>query len=239
MAFPTTRKDDVVETLHGREIADPYRWLEDPDSSETRAWVAEQNAHTRAHLEGLPGHAEFSELLRRIMLRPTVGAPVRSGDRYLVARNDGTQPQATWYAAGTLEELQAGGEVLLDPSSWSEDGTASLAGLAINTSGTLAVYGVSLAGSDEQLCRVLDLTTGERTGDPDVVARFSTLEWLGDDRTFVYLRYVDIDDAADAPPRPQVRLHTVGTDPTDDEVVLELPDEPRVSIWPGMSSDRR
>ncbi|GAB47236.1 prolyl oligopeptidase family serine peptidase [Mobilicoccus pelagius] len=245
MEYPTTRRDDVVETLHGHRIADPYRWLEDPDSPETQAWVSAQNALTHAHLRDLPGHERWSALMREIVLRPVVGVPVHEHGWYLVSRNDGTRPQNTWYVARTLEELEAGGRVLLDPSSWSADGTASLAGLSTTGDGGLLAYTVSEGGSDWQHVRFLDPETGadvEDEGGAEIVTKFGALVWLPDHRTFLYRRYGDAraeGTATTALPRPVLMAHTFGTPKKEDRVVLDVPEDPRLDMWPEASSDGR
>lgn len=123
---PQTRRDDTVETLHGREVADPYRWLEDPDSPETRAWVAAQNDVSRGYLDMLGARAWFHDTMLRIVRTPLAGTPDVEGGRYLVNRNEGTQQQDQWFVANSLEELREGGRLLVDPNTFSEDGTASL-----------------------------------------------------------------------------------------------------------------
>ncbi|GMA40371.1 prolyl oligopeptidase family serine peptidase [Mobilicoccus caccae] len=242
MEIPQSRRGDVVETLHGRRIADPYRWLEDPDSPETRAWVSAQNAVTRVHLEGLASHTWFSDLLRRIVMRPVATPPFHCAGWYVVSRGDGSGPQNTWYIARTLAELEAGGDVLFEPSTWSSDGTTSISGLSVSRDGALAAYSRSAGGSDWQQVYVQDLHTGRAVEEAVLDTKFSDLIWLGDDRTFLYTRYVDSraeGTATAALPRPILMSHEVGSDPADDALVLEFPDDPRVSMWPSVSSDGR
>lgn len=242
MEIPQARRGDVVETLHGRQIADPYRWLEDPDSPETRAWVARQNAGTRAHLDDLPALDYFTTLLREIVLRPVATPPFHCSGWYVVSRNDGSKPQNTWYIARTLAELESGGDVLFDPSSWSDDGTTSISGLSVTRNGDLVAYSRSAGGSDWQQVYVQDLHTGQAVEEAVLDTKFSDLVWLSDDRTFLYTRYVDSraeGTATAALPRPMLMSHTVGADPADDPLVLEFPDDPRVSMWPTVSSDGR
>ena len=116
MSYPESRRDGVVETLHGREIADPYRWLEDPDSSDTQDWVRRQNEFTQAELSGYPERSWFQTTMSAILARPRAGVPVRKSGWYLVGRNDGTQAQDVVYVAESLDELLAGGRVLIDPN---------------------------------------------------------------------------------------------------------------------------
>jgi len=103
MRYPETRRDDTVEVLHGVRVADPYRWLEDPDSTETQAWVSEQNRLSREYLDALPSRAWFRGTVERIVARPRAGTPDKVGGKYLVSRNDGNQQQDQWFVADTLE----------------------------------------------------------------------------------------------------------------------------------------
>ena len=114
--YPESRRGDVVETMHGQPIADPYRWLEDPDAPETAAWVAAQNEVTEAYLASLPDRDWFATTMRAVVGRPRAGVPMVRGGRYVVTRNDGTQNQDVWFVADSLDELRAGGRVLVDPN---------------------------------------------------------------------------------------------------------------------------
>lgn len=194
MRYPETRQDACVETLHGREIADPYRWLEDADAPEVAAWVTEQRDFAEGVLADLPGRAWFTELLARIVARPRAGMPFVRGERFFLSRNDGTTAQDVWYTADTLEELERGGSVVLDPNTWSSDGTASLSTFSVAKDGSLLAYAASEGGSDWQKFRVKDLTTGTDLDDA-VVGKFSSPAWLPDHRSFLYTTF---DEAADA-----------------------------------------
>src|SRR3954468_7507805 len=205
MRYPETRRDDTVEHLHGEHVADPYRWLEDPDSPETRDWVVAQNRLSREHLDALPSRAWFQETLQRILARPRAGTPDKVGDRYLVSRNDGTQQQDQWFVADTLDELVDGGRLLIDPNPFSADrtsppdspstfsahGTSSLAGYNDSRDGRWLAYLVSDGGSDWTTIRVKDLRTGENLDPEDLVTKvkFSEATWLPDDESYLYVHF--------------------------------------------------
>ncbi|MGN6575017.1 MAG: prolyl oligopeptidase family serine peptidase, partial [Nocardioides sp.] len=163
--YPETRRDGTVETLHGHEIADPYRWLEDPDSEETRAWVAAQNAYSREHLDALASREWFHATMRQVVGTPRAGTPDFAGERYLVSRNDGTLAQDQWFVADSLEELRAGGRLLVDPNTFSAGGTSSLAGYDVSRDGRYLAYQVSDGGSDWTTLHVKDIATGEDLDD--------------------------------------------------------------------------
>ncbi len=240
--YPETRRDDTAETVHGQRIEDPYRWLEDPDSEETRAWVKAQNEISRAHLDGLASRPWFHEQLTALTTRPRAGTPAKVGGRYVVSRNDGTLEQDQLYVADTLDGLRGGGAVLLDPNTFSPDGTSSLYAYSASKDDALLAYLVSDGGSDWTSVRLLDLATGEPTGETLTNVKFSTATWLPD-RSFLYLHY-DVEGTrtgtdAEALPGGKLKLHRVGTAQDDDELVLEFPDNPRIGATPELSHDGR
>ena len=240
---PPTRRDDTVEMLHGHEVADPYRWLEDPDSAETRAWVAEQNRCSRAHLDSLASREWFAGVMHAALRRPRAGTPDKLAGRYVVGRNDGSQQQDVWFVADTLEELQAGGRLLLDPNTFSEDGTSSLAGYSHSKDGRHLAYLVSDGGSDWTTIRVLDLATGRDLGEEVRKVKFSTATWLPDHESFLYLHYPvegsGVGTEAEALPGGRLMRHRLGEPQDADELLLELPENPRLSMTPELSHDGR
>jgi prolyl oligopeptidase len=243
MRYPETRRDGTVEVLHGVRVADPYRWLEDPDSSETKAWVSEQNRLSREYLDGLSSRAWFRETLQRIVARPRAGTPDKVGGRYLVSRNDGTQQQDQWFVADTLDDLVAGGRVLIDPNTFSADGTSSLAGYNDSRDGHRLAYLVSDGGSDWTTIRVMDLDTGEDLDDVVTKVKFSEATWLPDDASYLYVHYptegTGVGTEAEALPGGQLRRHFVGKPQDEDELVLEFPENPRLGVTPELSHDGR
>ncbi len=229
-AYPHTRRDDTTDTLHGHEVADPYRWLEDPDSEETRAWVAEQNRLSRAHLDGLESRPWFHRTMTAIVGRPYAGTPDKVGGRYVVSRNDGAQQQNLWFVADTLDELRQGGRLLLDPNTFSEDGTSSLAGYNASKDGRWLAYLVSDGGSDWSTIRLLDLDGGHEVDDVVSKVKFSEATWLPDHSSYLYLHFptegAGVGTEAAALPAGRLMRHRVGEAQDGDELVLEFPDEP-------------
>ena len=242
--YPETRRDDTAETLHGVRIEDPYRWLEDPESDETRAWVKSQNEVSRGHLDTLASRPWFHEQLTAYVSRPRAGTPDKLGGRYVVTRNDGTLEQDQVYVADTLEELRAGGRILLDPNEFSEDGTSSLFDRTASKDGSLLAYLVSDGGSDWTSVRLLRLDGAAPSAPFETLTnvKFSSATWLPD-HSFLYLHY-DVDgtgtgtDAA-ALPGGKLRRHRVGTPQSEDELILEFPDNPRLGATPELSHDGR
>jgi hypothetical protein len=170
MPVPETRRDDTVEVLHGVEVADPYRWLEQPaDTPEVRAWIEAQNAWAFEHLSSIPERGEIRARIAELWNHPRRSAPSRKGTAWVQLRNDGLQDQdVLWHS--TADPLVEFGtpplpddrywEVLLDPNTLSEDGTTALSGMALTDDGALLAYALSDAGSDWMTWRVRDLGTG-------------------------------------------------------------------------------
>ncbi len=240
---PETAREDLVETLHGHRIADPYRWLEDPDSEQTRDWVERQRAFTEQQLSALDERSWFTARLRELVSRPRVMVPVHEAGWWLVARSDGVQPQPVWYAARSLDELTRGGQLVMDPNTWSEDGSASLNGFAISPDGKLLAYCLSEGGSDWQKIRVVELANGELVDDPGVVTKFSSPEWLPDSRSFLYSRYAQVGRAegtqTEALPAADLAIHRLGRNQDDDEVLWANPGEAMLFTSGRVSEDRR
>ena len=222
---------------------DPYRWLEDPDAPETSRWVRAQNAVTEDHLAALPDRAWFRATMDRVVRRPRAGVPFARGGRYVVTRNDGTQDQDVWYVADSLDELTAGGRVLIDPNTLSAAGTRALTSFSVTGDGSRAAYGLSDAGSDWATFFLIDLATGAEIADAAVTTKFSEAAWLPDGRSYAYTHFaagVGADGTETlALPRPTLRIHRVGEPSEDDEEVLAFSDDDTLMMFAAMTDDDR
>lgn len=143
--YPATRTVDHVDTYHGTRVPDPYRWLEDDNSPETRAWVEAQNEVTFGHLNQIPFRAALTARMRELLDYPRYTAPSRRGGRFFYSLNQGRQNHAVIYVQTGLDGAP---EVLLDPNTFSADGKTRLGAFAPSRSGAYAVYGISVGGSD-------------------------------------------------------------------------------------------
>ncbi|MDX1548649.1 MAG: prolyl oligopeptidase family serine peptidase [Rhodothermales bacterium] len=240
ITYPETRRGDVVDDYHGTAVADPYRWLEDLDGDETRAWVAAQNALTFGYLEGLPQRDAFKDRLTTLWDYPKYGAPSKKGSRYFFSKNDGLQNQSVIYVQ---ESLGGTPRVLIDPNTFSEDGTVALSGLYVSDDGRYAAYSISESGSDWRTFRVRDVDTGEDL--PDVLRwiKFSGASWDADGAGFYYSRYDAPEDGEDAlagvNKNQKLYYHRLGTDQADDVLVYERPDQPEWGFAPEVTDDGR
>jgi prolyl oligopeptidase len=240
--YPLSRRGDVVETLHGQEIADPYRWLEDPDDPETVDWVERQNVVTEAHLASLPERSWFVSTMTAVLHRPRAGVPFSRGGRYVVSRNDGHTDQDIWYVADSLAELRAGGRVLVDPNRLSADGRASLQSLTISDDGRYAAIGVSESGSDWQTFRIRDLSTGDDLPDPPITTKFCSAEWLPDGQSFTYLDFGHTGDdgtGTGALTGGRLRVHRLGRPIDQDQQILAFPENDQIFLSAQVIGDGR
>ena len=219
----------MVETLHGREIADPYRWLEDPDSTDTQDWVRRQNEFTEAELSGYPERDWFQRTMSAILARPRAGVPAQKSGWYFVGRNDGTQAQDVVYVAESLDELLDGGRVLIDPNTLSADGTDSLGSFTVSPDGKYFAYGVNESGSDWTTFRLLDIATGTPVDDVVTEAKFCEATWLPDSSAYLYLHYPASGRSEGTETKTlaggRLMLHKVGTPQSEDELVLSFPEQ--------------
>jgi prolyl oligopeptidase len=239
LQYPRTATVDQVDDYHGTKVADPYRWLEDTEATGTRAWIAEQQTLTERWLAGVPGRAALRRRLTQVWDHPRRGAPWRRGDRWFQLRNTGLQAQEVLW---TMPAPDAGGEVLVDPNTWSDDGTAALSGLAVSNDGAWLAYARSDRGSDWMTWRVRRV--GDHGDQADVVewSKFSGAAWAPDASGFYYGAY---DPPAEGEAYLQVNLnqrlcfHRLGDPQSTDEVVYERPDQPEWGFAPSVSEDGR
>lgn len=224
--YPETPRSNQTDTYHGVDVADPYRWLENVDSPETRAWVEAENKVTNAYLSSLPERDELRTRLEALWNFERWSPPLKKGGIYLVSRNDGLQNQAVLY---TMSALDAEPEVLLDPNTFSDDGTVALSGLALSEDGKWLAYGVQESGSDWQTWKVLDVQNHIDLADEINWVKFSEASWSHDHRGFYYSRY---DEPKPGSALEAVNLnqklyyHKIGEPQSSDRLVYSRPDEP-------------
>jgi prolyl oligopeptidase len=238
-AYPEANTVEQVDDYHGTPVADPYRWLEDTNSPETRAWIEAQNELTFGFLERIPERENLRQRLTELWDYAKAWAPIRRGDRYFQLRNSGLQDQDVLYV---LDTLDGEGRVLLDPNRLSDDGTVALTGWSISPDGRWLAYATSAAGSDWLTWRVRDVERGNDL--PDVIewSKFSGAAWRRDGSGFYYSAY----DAA-APGEDytgvnyyqKLYFHRVGRPQAEDELVYERPDRKEWGFSAEVTEDGR
>jgi prolyl oligopeptidase len=235
---PKAKTVSVMDDYHGTKVADPYRWLEDVDSPETKAWVEAENCVTFAFLEKIPERKALEQRLTAIWNYPRFGTPFKEGGRYFFSKNDGLQNQSVLYSQQTLAESPA---QLLDPNTLSADGTVALSGLAVSRDGKYLAYSTSASGSDWQEFHVRDIASARDLPDDVRWVKFSGASWTKDGKGFFYSRYPtpSADSMVGVNRFQQLYYHVVGTDQTQDPLVFEQPDQPDRGVGADVTEDGR
>ena len=238
LAYPTTDTVDLVEDLHGVKIADPYRWMEDLESPELKAWIDAQNRVTFGYLEQIPARRRINQRLTNLWNYEKYGTPFQRGGRYFFSKNDGLQNQYVLYVT---DSLQAEPRVLLNPNELSEDGTVALAGMSVSEDGKLLAYGLSEAGSDWVEYHVRDIDTGRDLPDLIKWVKFSGASWTRDGQGFFYSRYDEPtgDAFADANYYHKLYYHRLGTLQSQDQLVYHRPDHKQWGFGGSVTDDGR
>ena len=217
IAYPETAKKEVVDTIFGTPVTDPYRWLEDDMSDETADWVKRQNVVTFGYLEQIPYREEIKNRLTAMWNYEKFGAPFKRGDYTYFMKNDGLQNQFVIYRQKDGEEA----EVFLDPNKFSEDGTTSLSEMGFSSDGSMVAYSISEGGSDWRKIIVMNAITMETIGDPIIDVKFSGISWQGNEG-FYYSSYdrPDGSELSAMTDHHKLYFHKIGTPQSEDKVVF-------------------
>ena len=230
ITYPDTRTVDSVDVYHGTRVAGPYQWLENLDSEDTQDWVARQNEVTFDYLEQIPERERIQQRLRSLWDYPKFGVPQREGGRFYVSKNSGLQDQSVLYTRA-LEEDDL--RVLFNPNKWSDEGTVSLSAFAPGPNGEYVAYGRSEDGSDWKTLHVRDLDTGNDLDETIRWVKFSNPTWTPDGEGFYYGRYPapkEGEKYEDQTKAQKIYYHEVGTPQSEDRLVYERPDNPKLGF---------
>ncbi len=233
MRYPHTRKDDTVEELFGKRIADPYRWLEDDNSPETLAWVTEQQALTEAILNEYPFRKQFLARLKELNDYPKESVPIKHGKWYYYAKNDGLQNQWVYYRRKKdgIEEL------FFDPNLLSEDGTTTASMVGHSKDNKYFTYRVSQAGSDAGEFWTMDTDTKTFLADKLLNIRHSNASWYKNG--FFYSRYAEQQDYQQQDKDQMIYYHKLGEPQENDRLVYADPEHPLRYLTPQVSDDQK
>ena len=226
ISYPTTKKIDFVETIHGYEIEDQYRWLEDFTSEESKQWVDRQNMFTKKFIGKNKFKKSISKNLSDTWETESISIPYKEKGKTFYYFNDGTWQQSKLMIKD-CEDCEA--RVLLDPNTLSSDGTVSLGGTSVSNDASLLAYSISDGGSDWRVWKVIDIETGEHLPDTIEWAKFSGATWENDDSGFYYQKYDEPKDELlkDINTSPKLMFHKLGTPQSEDKIIYENPDKPR------------
>ncbi|MCC5598061.1 prolyl oligopeptidase family serine peptidase [Nostoc favosum] len=247
LTYPSSHKSNQVDNYHSTLVADPYRWLEDPDSEETRAWIEAQNQVTFGYLSEIPTREKIKQRLTKLWDYEKYGIPFKEGEslqdgsteRYFYFKNDGLQNQSVLYTLKTLDDQP---KVLLDPNKLSEDGTVALSGLSISEDAKLLAYSLSASGSDWQEWKVRDVETGEDLQDHLKWIKFSGASWTHDNQGFFYSRYDEPNEKTqleDVNYYQKLYYHQLGKPQSEDVLIYHRPDQKEWGFSGGVTEDGR
>ncbi|KAI4389994.1 hypothetical protein MLD38_002153 [Melastoma candidum] len=241
--YPPARRDEsVVDDFFGVQVADPYRWLEDPDSDETKEFVQNQVKLTESVLNECDLRDKLQQTITKLFDHPRYEAPYRRGKKYFYFHNTGLQAQSVLYVQ---DGLDAEAEVLLDPNTLSADGTVSLNRVAISEDAKYMAYGLSSSGSDWVTVKVMQIESKQVEPDTLLWAKFTTISWTHDSKGFFYCRYpapkegeaIDAGTETNSNLYQEVYYHTVGTDQSEDILCWRDPDNPKYVFGASVTED--
>jgi len=225
IVYPVTKKVEQFDDYFGTKVADPYRWLEDETSAETKAWVDEQNKLTFSYLDKIPYREKLKDRLTQLFNYPRISAPFHRGDTYFFTKNDGLQNQSVIYIQKGVNGTP---EVFLDPNKFSADGTSVLSTFSPSKDGKYVAYGVSQGGSDWVLLSVMEVATGKKLEDEVKWMKNSGVSWQGDG--FYYSRYPEPAKGKELSSKNEfqaVYFHKVGTPQSSDVLVYDDKENPQ------------
>jgi prolyl oligopeptidase len=241
LTSPDARRDDTADVYHGTRVPDPYRWLEADvrNAPEVRAWVTAENELTAKYLAAIPQRESIRKRLTELWDYPKYSIPSKHGGRYFWSKNTGLQNQSVLYCQDSLASEP---RMLLDPNSWSKDGTVALSGTAVSEEGKLLAYGVAEAGSDWNTWHVLDVATAKPLADELKWVKFSGAAWTKDGKGFFYGRFDEPKPGAEYQSlnlNQQLAYHRVGSPQSEDVLVYRRPDQPKWTFSPSVTDDGR
>jgi prolyl oligopeptidase len=237
MEYPATRSEPIVDTLHGVQVADPYRWLEDEKASDVQSWMKAQDTLTRGWLSRVPVREALARRFHELFYVDAVSAPIRRGNRFFYYRTHKDREKAILY----WRDGENGAEkILLDPNAWSKDGTVSLGGVEPSWDGRKLIFAQKPNAADEAVLHVMDVDSGEWS-QVDVIpgAKYATPKWTPDGKGFYY-EWLPVDPSIPVDQRPgytEIRFHKVGTDPKTDTVVHPRLGDPTTFLASDLSRD--
>jgi len=238
IAYPQTKRTDLVETQFGVHVADPYRWLENDvrTDADVRQWVDAQNGVTNAFLAKLPGRQALKARLTQLFDYERFAAPEKKGGRYFYTHNSGLQNQGVLFVR---DQVGGEGRVLIDPNPWSKDGATALAEWEPNEQGTRLLYAIQDGGTDWRTLKVRDVATGKDLSDE---IKFSGLSWAKDGRGFYYSRFPEPKSGGtyqSLNQHQQIYFHKLGTAQSTDRLLFATPKKPELNHVAQVSDDGR
>jgi len=235
--WPATRTDAIVDTVHGLQLPDPYRWLEDEKSPEVQAWMTAQDEYARAELAKLPGRDQLAARLRELFYYDAISAPAHRKGRYFYTRKHADKEKSIVY----WKQGEKGDErVLFDPNQWSDDGTKGLGGWWPTHDGRYVAYSVKENNSDETTTKIYDVVAGKDLSDVLTGTKYSGASWTPDGKGFYYTFVPPVEGKVTIAERPgfaELRFHKIGTEQATDLLVHPATGSAKTFLGGGISRD--
>jgi prolyl oligopeptidase len=228
LVYPEARMGDVVDTYHGVDVPDPYRWMEDPDGPETREWVEAQVGVTTQWLEDVPRRSVLTERLTKLWNYERFSSPSRKGGKYFFRHNNGLQNHSVLYSS---DSLNGPARVVLDPNTLSKDGTVSVSLTSVSEDASLMVYGTSDGGSDWKTLHIRQVASNRNMTETLHWVKFSGASWTHDNNGFFYSRYPEPTSELESVNENQkLYYHQIGTPQDQDKLIYERPEDPKLGF---------
>jgi prolyl oligopeptidase len=238
-AYPASRRENVVDRIHGVAVPDPYRWLEDAGRPDVQAWMKAQHDAARAYLDRLPGRERIAARLAELSYFDAPGVPVRRGARLFWPRKHKDREKAVLY----WKQGDKGAEKqLLDPNAWSADGSTSLGEWRPGPDGRHVVFQRKANNSDEAVLHVIEVSSGRELPDAIPGAKYGHMRWTPDGKGFYYTWIPPVSDrvpVADRPGFAEIRYHALGGDPAADQVAFPATGNPQTFVQGEVTDDGR
>ncbi len=239
MEYPETRRGNQVDDFFGVGVPDPYRWLEKDvhESDLVRGWVEAQNKVTNKVIQNLPYRKEIESRLTKLWDYEKFGVPFKRGERYFYYKNDGLQNQSVLYK---MDSLDGEPEVLVDPNTWTKDGTDAMGGAEFSADGKYMAYGIQKAGSDWRTWKILEVATGKVLPDELNWLKFGGVSWAPDSKGFYYSRYDEpqSDEKFQSLNLSQKMFyHALGDEQSNDRLIHANPENPEYGFSPVVTED--
>ncbi|HTE52106.1 MAG TPA: prolyl oligopeptidase family serine peptidase [Kofleriaceae bacterium] len=238
-AYPASRREEVVDQIHGVAVADPYRWLEDASRPEVQAWMKTQHDAARAALDHLPRRDQIAARLAELSYFDAPGVPIRRKGRLFWRRKHKDREKAVLYwkqgDKGTDKQL-------LDPNTWSADGSSTLGEWEPSPDGRHVAFQRKVNNSEEAVLHIIDVSSGRELPDTIPGAKYADVKWTPDGKGFYYTWVPPVSDkvpVADRPGFAELRYHRLGGDPTADEVAYPATGNPQSFLSGEVTDDGR
>ena len=228
MEYPESQTVEHVDTYHGVDVADPYRWLEDDvrESPDVKSWVDAQNEVAFAYLKAIPERDVIEKRMTELWDFERYSAPNKEGGRYYYSYNNGLQNQSIVFVQSSLDDEA---KLLIDPNTWSEDGTVAMGSYYPSPDGKNVAYMVQDGGSDWRVANVVDVESGDVLEDKREGLKFTGLSWARDGSGFYYSRYPEAEEGEKFQAlnmNQSVFFHRIGDAQSEDELIYARPDAP-------------